>query len=146
MADEKRSLSAALQITPEVQDFIQRGDDAKKLTKKPRIEQSQAREKSKPTKIRVVSEQGRGGQEKQTKIRPEQKPKAVEAPQQASLSQARVAITTRFRQEIADSLRRASLERKLRGETPYSQQDIIESAVALWLRTEEKTPEKDIGR
>jgi len=136
MADKPRSLSAALKITPEVQDFIQRGDDAPRPAAKPLVEQSQVEVKSKPIKIKVVSERSGEHQRENNKVRRKQAPKS----DKTLLSLARVAITTRFRQEVADSLRRASLERKLRGESPHSQQDIIESAVAAWLRTVGKAP------
>ena len=49
------------------------------------------------------------------------------------LTHAVVPVTTRFKQETAEALRRASLERKLAGETPSTQQQIVELAVAGWL-------------
>lgn len=51
-----------------------------------------------------------------------------------TLTQAVVPFTTRFRQSTAEALRRASLERKLAGETPNSQQEIVEHCVSAWLR------------
>lgn len=63
------------------------------------------------------------------------KPKAEPVP----VLEARVAVTTRFRQATAEALRRLSLERKLRGERPWSQQEIIETAVNNWLITGSKS-------
>ena len=50
------------------------------------------------------------------------------------LTHAVVPVTTRFRQDTAEALRRASLERKLEGESPSTQQEIVEIAVASWLK------------
>lgn len=43
-------------------------------------------------------------------------------------------LTTRLRKDLADALKRASLERQLRGETPWQVQDILDEALAPWLR------------
>lgn len=43
-------------------------------------------------------------------------------------------LTTRLRKDVADALKRASLERQLRGETPWQVQDILDEALAPWLR------------
>lgn len=59
-------------------------------------------------------------------------PKPV-APPPADRSQ-RSPLTTRLRKDIADALKRASLERQLRGETPWQVQDILDEALAAWLR------------
>jgi hypothetical protein len=45
-------------------------------------------------------------------------------------------VTVRLRPEIAGALKRASLERQLAGEAPFTQQDLVEQALEPWLRTE----------
>lgn len=46
----------------------------------------------------------------------------------------RVPISTRMRTDFAAALKRASLERQLKGVEPNSLQDILEQAVEPWLR------------
>jgi len=45
-----------------------------------------------------------------------------------------IPITVRLRPEIAGSLKRASLERQLASAEFFSQQEIVERALAAWLR------------
>ena len=47
-----------------------------------------------------------------------------------------IPVTIRLRPEIAGALKRASLERQLSGEEPFTQQDIVEQALEPWLREE----------
>lgn len=58
-----------------------------------------------------------------------------EKPKSPVFVQARVAINTRIRDDLARGLKRASLERKLEGVKPNTLQDILEEAVEPWLRT-----------
>lgn len=65
-----------------------------------------------------------------------QSAKSTAAPS-APVSQApfaRVPISTRIRQEYADALKRASLERQLNKQEPNTLQDILEQAIEPWLR------------
>lgn len=43
-------------------------------------------------------------------------------------------LTTRIRSDYAEALKKASLERQLRGEVPHTVQDILEDALEPWLR------------
>ena len=45
-----------------------------------------------------------------------------------------IPITVRLRPEIAGALKRSSLERQLAGAEFFSQQEIVERALAAWLR------------
>jgi hypothetical protein len=47
----------------------------------------------------------------------------------------RASLTIRFRSHTAAALKRASLERQLKGVTPNLLQDILEEAVEPWLRS-----------
>ena len=57
-------------------------------------------------------------------------------PRSASLGRSpreRVTLTVRLESDIVAALVRASAERKIRQETPYTQQDIISEALKQWL-------------
>ena len=45
-----------------------------------------------------------------------------------------IPVTVRLRPEIAGALKRASLELELNGEEVYTQQDLVENALAPWLK------------
>jgi hypothetical protein len=45
-----------------------------------------------------------------------------------------VPVTVRLRPEVAGALKRASLERQLAGEDPFTQQDLVECLLEPWLR------------
>jgi hypothetical protein len=49
-------------------------------------------------------------------------------------SRERVTLTVRLESDIVAALVRASAERKIRQETPYTQQDIISEALKQWLQ------------
>ncbi len=54
---------------------------------------------------------------------------------QAASQLGRAPLTIRFRSHFAAALKRASLERQLKGITPNTLQDILEEAVEPWLRS-----------
>ncbi len=60
--------------------------------------------------------------------------KATAAPM-AATSFSRVPISTRIREDFAKSLKRASLERQLKGIEPNTLQDILEEAIEPWLKS-----------
>jgi hypothetical protein len=43
-------------------------------------------------------------------------------------------VSTRIRSDYAEALKRASLERQLKGENPSTVQDILEAALEPWLK------------
>jgi len=47
----------------------------------------------------------------------------------------RIPISTRIREDFSKALKRASLERQLKGLEPNSLQDILEEAIEPWLRS-----------
>jgi hypothetical protein len=66
-------------------------------------------------------------------------PPPVEVPSESlppkpTLSVSRMPFTTRVRADIAQALKRASLERQLQGIEPYTVQDILEAALEPWLK------------
>ena len=52
----------------------------------------------------------------------------------------RVPFTTRIRADLAQALKRASLERQLGGFEPNTVQEILESALEPWLRANQYIP------
>ena len=61
---------------------------------------------------------------------------ASDTPRPTSLGRSpreRVTLTVRLESDIVAALVRASAERKIRQETPYTQQDIISEALKQWL-------------
>jgi hypothetical protein len=61
---------------------------------------------------------------------------ALEKKPQASKvkGQGRMPVSTKLRADIANALKRASLERQLAGISPNTLQDILEEAVEPWLK------------
>jgi hypothetical protein len=64
---------------------------------------------------------------------PERSP-AVRAVEPAKPPISRSPISTRIRSDFATALKRASLERQLKGVEPNTLQDILEEAIEPWLR------------
>lgn len=52
----------------------------------------------------------------------------------------RAPISTRIRSDFAAALKRASLERQLKGIEPHTLQDILEEAIEPWLRSNRYLP------
>lgn len=63
------------------------------------------------------------------------KPQSAEPTPQTNPSTSRSPITTRIRSDLATALKRASLERQLKGIKPNTLQDILEEAIEPWLRS-----------
>jgi hypothetical protein len=57
------------------------------------------------------------------------------APDASPPAVSRAPISTRIRADYAAALKRASLERQLKGVEPNTLQDILEQAIEPWLRT-----------
>ena len=64
--------------------------------------------------------------------------KTVERPTRSEATypapQAKLPLSTRIRADLAQGLKRASLERKLEGQTPDTVQEILEDLLEPWLR------------
>jgi hypothetical protein len=61
--------------------------------------------------------------------------KAKPQPTPQTLTINRFPISTRIREDFAKALKRASLERQLKGVEPNTLQDILEEAVEPWLKS-----------
>jgi hypothetical protein len=113
-----------MELTPEKLAFIEgRGANADLAVTEPPIS---------------VPPQAAAAQEHSVVPRQRQKKQpALAEPNHASLlGTLLVPLTTRLQTPTADALRRAYLERKLRGESPHTQQEIVEEALQIWLRKE----------
>lgn len=129
MDKKRRSLELALEMTPGVEQYITHGP-AKVTAPAPQEKQPKSQRIDKnPVKSEISSSNRPRAKVKKSTRRPQ-----INA-QQKTLSQALVAITTRFQPATADALRRTSLERKLERQNPWSQQEIIELAVQQWLKS-----------
>ena len=63
-------------------------------------------------------------------------PSVVEAPADSG-SQGTVSVTFRLTAELSSRLLRVSLDRKLKRERPFTQQDIIAEALTRWLKNKD---------
>ncbi len=79
--------------------------------------------------------------EKREPEKPAQQQSASPAPGEARaadvpkpVSRTKSPLTTRIRADYGTALKRASLERELNGQVPYTVQDILEDALGPWLR------------
>lgn len=61
-------------------------------------------------------------------------PTLAPPPEQPAPAIGRAPISTRIRADYAVALKRASLERQLKGVEPHTLQDILEQAIEPWLR------------
>lgn len=64
-----------------------------------------------------------------------EKPKPPHAATPTTATVVRVPFSTRIRKEFSEALKRASLERQLKGIEPNSLQDILEQAIEPWLKS-----------
>ena len=126
----RRSLSAALktaELTPEAQAFL-KGGSPKPLAEAPSIQ-------AVPTQpaVALVSEE-------QEELAPPEPQKRVRArgivqDDEAPVPTPNLVFTSlRLPAEIPHALMRASFDRKLKREKPWTQQDIAAEALSLWLK------------
>ena len=140
--NRKRTLLDAFQIDAEKQRFIDHGKeqplappDGSPALKVAAQEDVTSTAIAEPTVTRPVND---GESDSIRPRKPAKRGKKTPVDQSSSrthppLTQAVVSITTRFKPETAEALRRASLQRKLEGRSQASQQLIVETAVASWL-------------
>jgi len=138
--NDRRSMSQALRMTPTEMDFIKNGPP-KTVQPKVVTPPSQSHENIEPQFEQVpvmVSEPDASPENDahhERKVRPrKEKVGQAKNDELTRLTTPVVPITIRFRQSTAEALRRASLERRLSGMSPATQQEIVEAAVSDWLR------------
>ena len=111
----RRSLSAALQtveLPPEAMALIQEGTPRpiRSVAPVPLMEEEESPNRARSRKERAPHE------------RPNPIPRPV------------VAMTVRIAKELTDALLRLSVERRLRGEEPHTQQEMVAEAIREWLQ------------
>ena len=119
---ERRSLSSAMDVTPEKLAFIQGVQPGALHVAE-----------STPQKHAQVAMQ-RAGSPRSSK--PSAKEYERPRSEEVILDHALVPLTTRLQPTTAAALRRAYLEQKLHRRTPDTQQEIIEAALQGWLKKE----------
>ncbi len=142
---ERRSLSNAMELTPEKLAFIQNTPVVKQRAVPVRATPSptavpQAEVEAEDSSAEAVSMMERAAEERRGTASP-RKPRRTASPQVSlsntpapNLDHFRVGVTVRIHPHIADALRRAHLEQKLRRQSPDTQQEIVEAALSEWLR------------
>lgn len=123
---QRRSLTTAMEITPEKLAFIQ---GAAPIAPQPPSEPS-----THETVPLVAPTRKRSSIQQQPRSTP--KDRDTEEHEASLLGVLLVPLTTRLQPVTADALRRAYLEQKLRGRRPDTQQEIVEAALQSWLRKE----------
>lgn len=137
---ERRSLSSALDLTPEKMAFIQGSAGvAAKAAPKPRERVAPAPEPAvvdeQVEAIRLEADEEVEELPRESRPRRPARPRSRPAPEPTSITDyLLVPITTRLNPRTADALRRAHLEQKLRRQSPSTQQEIVEEALQEWLR------------
>ena len=134
---DRRSMADALSLTPETVSFIQ-GDAATRRHPNPK-EKRQPSTKTR-TRTKAPAPSDNAPEAADVFVQPARSrndnPSANTQPQTVNVAVAHllVPLTTRLQFGTANILRRASLEQRLKGARPATQQEILEAAVQEWLR------------
>ena len=138
MASARRSLGAALQMTPEKLAFIKSTPEPAPITE-PTIEvASSVVQQERPATMEVQSPVAEVQEKPVTRSpRRRERIEEEEISDEALLGMNNllVPLTTRLQPRTAAALKRAGLEQKLRGRKPSSVQEIVEIAIQTWLRS-----------
>lgn len=138
MASSRRSLGAALEMTPEKVAFIQSNAQPAVTAAPP---SNDASEMVPPGKVEPVqpSTSAFDSPERPVLRTPRSRERMSERhiSDEVLLGTANllVPLTTRLQPRTAAALKRAGLEQKLRGQKPSSVQEIVEIAIQRWLST-----------
>jgi hypothetical protein len=126
---EKRSLSNALEMTPEKLRFIAAQPPA--AVAAPQASERPSSEPESDTAVALATEQRMLPKALRKRGRVERAANKVEEP--SLLPEPWVPLNTRLRPRTSDLLRRAYLEHKLKRIRPATQQEIVDAAVSAWL-------------
>lgn len=138
---ERRSMGAALALTPEQRAFIHGDKTGAEAGQGPEPEKVQVAERP-PEKEEFATDEPVTGNVRTARRGRRPKAPLSEASQDLQsggylddLPQFLISLTTRLSPGTAEALRRAALEQKLDRRRPHTQQEIIEAAVRTWLKT-----------
>ena len=132
----RRSISAALEMSPEKKAFIQGGPPTGQVTSSSaELEQPAAPQVSaqaaQPMEPAVASPPISHRSRRRRQLRA---PMPQGEDVMLGIANLLVPLTTRLQPTTAVALKRAGLEQKLRGESPGTVQEIAEEAIQQWLR------------
>lgn len=134
---QRRSLNSAMTLTPDKMAFIQGKSTPEQTTQVQTEEppmQSAVAESVSALEAAAEVRQVREARERPIRQRRSAAPRSNRNQEPTPhLEHFRVGVTVRIHPEIADALRRAHLEQKIRRESPGTQQEIVESALSDWL-------------
>ena len=126
---ERRSMNEALSLTEKERAFIQ-GEES---SAPPKRDVARGKDDAKPPRKPKRSNGDRSKPRRHATRPKDSERDASSLDGDGSFGELLVPVTTRLSLDTANALRRACLERKLKRKKPYSQQEIIESAVRIWL-------------
>ncbi len=134
---ERRSLGAALDLSPEKRAFIQGGPvPPKSAPVAPKIEpprvEAAAETLGEPTPPQVERAEQPARRSRSRRQMRAPLPRGDEF--MLGIANLLVPLTTRLQPTTAAALKRAGLEQKLRGQSPGTVQEIAEEAIQSWLR------------
>ncbi len=134
---ERRSLSNALELTPEKMAFIEgraTGQPAPTSPRSPtRVASSPTVPAPSPAERHPEEPPDDGAVPNQRPRRMSRPPRQVEDDSTPLVDHLLVPVTTRLHPRTANALRRAHLEQKLARRKPATQQEIVEAALSDWL-------------
>lgn len=137
MASGRRSLNAALAMTPDAMAFIKGAETpVAEVTPEPKIDPTPVVQATQP---QIVAPEPTASPQLQTaRTKPNRRAKRLadsdfEDSSMMGMANLLVPLTTRLQPKTAMALKRAGLEQKLRGRKPSTVQEIVEEAVQQWL-------------
>lgn len=128
---ERRSLSSAMEFTPEKLAFIQATTPPLSGPPEKVVEPNAETEADEPKKRDSSERRQHSRTVRRQRERVETAPQMLDP---SILQGLLVPLTTRLQPETADALRRAYLEQKLARKNPATQQEIVEAALQDWLK------------
>ena len=130
----RRTLSNAITMSDEVQAFIGGGAATAPQPKRPR-------ERALPTAVEMELPDNSADLQPPAETEPTRRPPGRRRREEAPVSaepayhgELLVPLTTRIRPATANALRRVLLEQKLRHARPSTLQEVVEEAIANWLK------------
>lgn len=139
MVKLRRSLSAAMSVSPEALAFIEGAKPAPGIAQSEPIakaeEGSDAQEtiQNEPTPLTLAAPPTTSSSTSSKRRPRAQRLQTQEPEMPLGMAGLLVPLTTRVSPRVAASLKRAGLEQKLRGKKPSTVQEIVENALESWL-------------
>lgn len=133
MTNKARTLTNALEMTPEKLAFIRSGSQGNAAPEEPPVHARVSVDTSQTPPLDPEPSIEKPDAERQAKRPSRRVAKERRVEQRTLVSGLRMSITTKLEPETVEALRRICLERRLEGVLPFTLQDIVEEAVSEWL-------------